>query len=328
MYKIPIAELKQKIIRSGKITPVALEGRLKDKINELSGLISEEGAAHIIANELGIELFNAAQEKLKIKEVYAGMRNISTVGKVIRKYEVREFAKGAGTGKVCSIVIGDETDTIRVVFWNDQVSLADQLREQDVLSIKNASVRENNNGREIHINEHTNVAANPIGETVTAVRTPASPRKKISELADGQENIEIMGTVVQIFDLHFFQICPNCNKRLHEIEGTLQCPEHKAVRPGLSYVLNVILDDGTGTVRTTFWKNQTNHLLNKNESEVSQYYQNLAAFENIKTDLLGEQLKVTGRAKHNEMFNRLEFSVQFVQKAVPEEELIRLESVA
>ena len=54
MIKIPLLEIKTKLITSGKITPIELEGRIKTKINELSGLISEEGAAYIIANALGV----------------------------------------------------------------------------------------------------------------------------------------------------------------------------------------------------------------------------------------------------------------------------------
>ena len=65
MFKIPLPELKGKIVLSKKISPSELDARIKEKINELSGLISEEGAAHIIANELGIELTKSAG-KLKI----------------------------------------------------------------------------------------------------------------------------------------------------------------------------------------------------------------------------------------------------------------------
>src|SRR3990167_7846927 len=101
MIKIPLSDLKEKIISSGKITPVELEGRIKTKINELSGLISEEGAAYIIANELGVIIL-PQEEKLKIREIYAGMKNITTSGKVLRKFEVREFNKDNKIGKVCS----------------------------------------------------------------------------------------------------------------------------------------------------------------------------------------------------------------------------------
>src|SRR3989339_2185984 len=111
MFKIPLAEIKEKIVSSGKLTLQDLDVKIKKKINDLSGLISEEGAAHIIANELGIELFSSNQEKLKIKSIYAGMRSIATLGKVMRKFEVREFAKEKTVGKVASLILGDETGT-------------------------------------------------------------------------------------------------------------------------------------------------------------------------------------------------------------------------
>ena len=69
MYKVPLAEIKQKILASGKVESEELEQKLKAKINELSGLISEEGAAHIIANELGVEIVSTSQKKLKVKEI-------------------------------------------------------------------------------------------------------------------------------------------------------------------------------------------------------------------------------------------------------------------
>ena len=45
----------------------------------------------------------------------------------------------------------------------------------------------------------------------------------------------------------------------------------------------------------------------------------------IKTNLLGEQFKLLGRVKRNEMFDRLEFNVQMVEKAKAEEEIKELE---
>ena len=135
MYKIPLKDIKEKIVASGKLDLENLESKIKEKINELSGLISEEGAAHIIANELNIELVDSNKNKLKIKEIYSGMKNVSTVGKVTRKFEIREFAKGDRTGKVASLIIGDDTGTIRIVFWNEQADLLNQIKEDDILLI-------------------------------------------------------------------------------------------------------------------------------------------------------------------------------------------------
>ena len=327
IHRIPFAEIREKILQSGKINSIELEGRMKEKINELSGLISEEGAAHIIANELGIELYSG-KEKLKIKELYSGMRNISTVGRITRKFEVREFAKGDKTGKVASLILGDETGTIRVVFWNDQADLFGALQEDETVLIKNAYVRENNGGKEIHVNEQTEIKVNPEGEIISSVRGNYDfERKNIAQLQDTMDKVEILGTIVQVFDPRFFRVCMECGKKVLDSEGRLSCAEHGEVKTALSCVLNLILDDGTGTIRGVFWRNQMQHLLNKSEVELNTYQENQSSFENVKTDLLGEQLKVRGRVKRNELFDRLEFNVQMVEKANPEEELARLEKM-
>ena len=326
MYKIPLPEIKEKLIQSGKINSKDLELKIKAKINDLSGLISEEGAAHIIANELGVELVSTNQSKLKIKEIYPGMRSVHTVGKVMRIFEMREFSKGDKHGKVASIIIGDDSGTIRVVFWNEQVDLLQKVKEGDILLIKEAYARDNQGNKEIHLGERGELKINPEGEQIAKVRqSSAYERKAIGDLQPGEEGVELMGTVVQVFDPRFFNVCPQCGKKANETEGGFLCAGHGVVVPSLSYVLNLILDDGTGTIRSVFWKNQTNYLLGKTEVEVSAFKEDPATFENVKTDLLGEQFRVMGRVNKNDLFDRLEFNVQLIERAKPEEEVKRLE---
>jgi replication factor A1 len=324
MYKIPLPELKEKIITSGKINAEDLENRIKEKINELSGLISEEGAAHIIANECGVDLTPPSAADLKIKEIYAGMKSVGTVGKVVQKFEMREFQKGAGTGKVCSLILGDETGTIRVVFWNEQVDQLSGVNEDDILKLSNTYVRDNRGSKEIHMGNEGEIEVNPDGVTIENVRRTADfERKKIGDLAGGEQNVEIMAAVVQVFDPHFFSLCPECNKKVMDNN----CVTHGVVEPVNSYVLNAVVDDGSGNIRCVFWKNQTSHLTGKEEEEMVSLKENPNLFEDTKTDLLGEQFKLMGRVQKNEMFNRLEFSVQTVEKANPSEELNKEEKV-
>jgi len=332
MYKVPLNEIKEKIVSSGKMSSEELDAKIKSKVSELSGLISEEGAAHIVANELNIELVSSEQKHLKIKEVYAGMRNISTVGKVVRKFDVNEFAKGDSTGKVCSIILGDETGTIRVVFWNEQVEQLTGVKDGDILALKEVYAKENknsnNNNKEIHLGDRGEVEINPKDIEISDVRQGTTyERRKIEELQDGDAGVEVLGTVVQIYDPRFFHICPECNKRANETEGKYQCVEHGEVTPALSYVLNLVVDDGTGNIRCVFWKNQINHLLDKTENDMGKFKEDLSPFEEVKTDLLGSLFKLLGRIKRNEMFDRLEFNVQIVEKAKAKEEINKLESV-
>ncbi|MBR9683402.1 hypothetical protein GOV03_02580 [Candidatus Woesearchaeota archaeon] len=326
MYKVPLNELKEKIRQGAHLTEEELDTKIKVKINDLSGLISEEGAAHIIANELSIVIV-AESGRLKIKDVYAGMKQVEVLGKVVSKTTVREFDKGEHKGKVGNFVMGDDSGTMRIVCWHDQTDIMADLKEGDVILIKSGYAKENNfQQKELHLNERSKVSVNPAGESVGEVRQGLShERKKIEALKEGMNGVELLGTVVQIFDPRFFNTCPECNKKAVETEGGFECAEHGKVEPAQSYVLNLVLDDGSGTIRTVFWKNQTNNLLGKTEEEMSKFKEDLGSFTDVKTELLGEQFKLVGRVSRNDMFERLEFSVQLVFPAEPEAEIKKLE---
>lgn len=325
MFKIPLNELKDKIRQGAHLTEEELTLRIKKKIDDLSGLISEEGAAHIIANELKVEILE--EGRLKVKNIYAGMRNVEVLGKVLNKFEIREFDKEGRKGKVGNFVIGDETGTIRIVCWHDQTEIMGNLKEGDIVLIKSGFARENNlNQKEIHLNERSKALINPEGERIGEVRQGLSyERKKVGELNEGMDGVELLGTVVQISDPRFFNVCPECYKRAVEKEGGFHCEEHGKVEPEQSYVLNLVLDDGSGTIRSVFWKNQTNNLLGKKEEDMLKFKDNLGLFGDVKTELLGEQFRLVGRVSRNDMFERLEFSVRMVFPAEVEEEIKKLE---
>jgi len=322
MFKVPLNELKEKIRQNSNLAAEDLDQKIKDKINELSGLISEEGAAHIIANELGIKMVE--EGRLKIKSVYAGMKQVEVLGKVTQKFPIREFDKNGRKGKVGAFTIGDDTGTIRIACWNEQADILNDLNENDIVLVNSGYAKENNfNQVELHLSERSNISINPEGESIGTVKqqTTTKERKKIATLKEGDLGVELMGTVVQVFDPRYFNVCPECSKRVDEREDGFHCQEHSKVEAASSYVLNLVIDDGTGTIRGVFWKNQTNNLLGKTEEEMVKFKNNLGLFEDIKTELLGEQFKILGRVNRNEMFDRLEFSAQIVEKAKPEDEL-------
>jgi replication factor A1 len=324
MYKVPINIIKEKLISTGKISEEELNTKIKSKVEELSGLISEEGAAHIIANELGIKIEEEKilQEEIKIKDVLPNMKNVSLVGKVVRKFNINEFSKGDHKGKVGSIVFGDETGTMRLVFWNDLTEKMESFNEDDILKVENVYIKENNNQKEAHLNSESELIVNPENVKIEGVKTTNGySRKKIEHLNENLGNVEVVGTVVQVFDPRFFYTCSQCGKKVMDNEGSYSCAEHGKVEPKISYVTNLVLDDGTGNIRGIFWKNQTNHLFSLKDEEVAEFKEDLSKFDSLKTDLLGEQLKLKGTIKKNDMFNRLEFNVQIVEKANPEEEL-------
>ncbi|MFA6889290.1 MAG: DUF2240 family protein [Candidatus Woesearchaeota archaeon] len=327
MIKIPYEVLIEKIKEKTKLSEQEIVKEIQERMNQLSGLISKEGAAHILANELGVKL-SAPEGRVLINAVYAGMKTGEVLGKITKKFDIRDFQSGERKGKVGSFVIADETGIIRVTCWHDQTKEMEPLKENDIVSIVNGNVRENRGALEIHLNEHTKLIQNPEGKTVGTIKQRQEAiRKSIKDVVENQDNLELLGTIVQVYDIKFFERCPVCRKRIKEQGAGFQCPEHGIIKPEYSYVMNVYLDDGSGNIRVVFFGTQIQQLLKKTDEDILIYRTAPEAFEKVKTDLLGEMIKVAGKSTKNEMFGKVEFVANIVITNInPEEEIIKLQS--
>lgn len=322
-----------KIEQKSGLSRQQLQERIDAKLAQLSGLISKEGAAHIVANELGVKLL---ENSGKIKDIYAGMRSVEFSAKVQTVYPLNTFARQDGTeGKVASAMVADETGVTRLVGWGEQADILSKLDLGTIIKVSGGMAKENNRGyTEIHVNEKSHVVVNPVGITLGEVKQlaprAAAVRKRINELQENDENVELLGTIVQVFDPKFFEICPTCNGRAREQEpgsGVFACEKHGAVKQEYAFVMNVFVDDGTENIRCVMFRQQAERLLNKTIADLLPLRQNPEQFEPIKTELLGQIVKLVGRAKKNTFFDRLEFNVQLVfPNPDPQEELARLQA--
>ena len=330
MINIPLPQIKERISQKTGLSEDDINQKIKAKLKQLPGLISEEGAAHIVANELGVKLFDIG-EKLQIKNILAGMRNVDVVGKVLQKYELREFNKENTSGKVANILIGDETGIVRVVLWNKQAELINQLKEGDVVKVRGGYVRENNGRKEVHLNDLSKLIINPPGVEVEV--KPYAPqtfmRKQIADIKEDDANVEILATIVQVFDINFFEVCPQCSKRVRLRDEGFACPTHGNVTPDFNYVLNLYLDDGSDNIRVVFWRQQIEELFSMDKPQIMAFKDDPSKFEPLKTELLGNIIKVSGRANKNQNFDRIELVANKVDKSPdPDEEIKKLKEEA
>jgi len=207
MINIPYEQVVEKIKENG-LSEEEINSKVKAKMDQLSGLISKEGAAHIIANELGIKLVEKTSGRLKVKNILTGMRNVELVGKVQQVYEVREFQTETRSGKVGSMMIGDDTGIIRVVLWGSQADKLKDITVGDVIKVESGYVKDNNNRKEVHLGDRGTLSINPEGESVGEIKIPEPNRKSIVDLKEGDIDTEVMGTIVQVYDIRFFELCP------------------------------------------------------------------------------------------------------------------------
>lgn len=322
MIKIPYEELVEKIKQQSNLPETEIHLKIQDKLKQLSGLVSKEGAAHIIAQELGIKLI---QNDGKIKNLYPGMKSISITGRAQTIYPPKTFQRQDGsTGSVGRFKLADETGSIMIVCWNDQTSMIEKVAPGIIVKVTNASARENRGYLEAHLNEQSKIILNPPGENIPEIQTQQSTtRKNIKELKETDGSTELLGTIVQVFNPTYYETCLQCNKRIRpDPQGQYTCDTHGPTQPDYGIVLNIYLDDGTDTIRCVFFRETAQTLLNKTKQELIALKEHPEQFEPLKTDLLGTITKVTGRPRMNTVMNRLEFTVNNVNtNPNPEEEL-------
>ena len=87
MLKFSYDEIVRRIEEKTGLPKEEIEEKVSKKVTQLSDLVSKEGAAHIVANQLGIKLFeNLGERRVKIKEIAKGSSFVNILGRVIAIY--------------------------------------------------------------------------------------------------------------------------------------------------------------------------------------------------------------------------------------------------
>ncbi len=324
MMSLSYNEIVKKISDEKGLSEEQITTKIKEKLSKFSDLISKEGAAHILANELGVKIFEDARKRtIQIGKLLAGMRNISVVGKVVKMYEVRSY-KTKREGKVASLMLGDSTGTIRVVLWDvNHISEIENgnLKEGTIMKIDNVYMKDNNGFNEIHVGSASKLTLNPEGETVDVINKQMNVQssfKHIKDLQENDNNVMIRGTVVQAFEPRFYQTCSVCNKKANAKDDGYYCDEHGKVQETWVPIMNVFLDDGTDNIRVVAFRDQASQILKMSMDEILGMRSNPEKFEASKNNILGSQFSVSGRVSKNEMFGRIEFVARNVEVLNPE----------
>src|SRR3989339_88242 len=147
-------KIVKKVAISSGLDVSEIEKRVEAKRSKLAGLISLEGAAQVVAAELGISFEN---ERSKINDLLPGMRKVNVVGQILNLSPVRTFTTKKGdSGKVANIVLADDTSNIKVVLWDtNHISLIEngEMNIGSIVEIMNGTMRDN----EIHLGSFSEI---------------------------------------------------------------------------------------------------------------------------------------------------------------------------
>ena len=326
MLKFSYEEIVHKIIDEKGISEQDIEAKVKEKLEKLSGLLSRDGAIHIVANEFGVSVFDT-NALVTIKKLQMGMNLVHLYCKVVRLGEIKSFTKNEKTSKVCNLFVGDQTSFCRVVLWDaNLINLVENksIQEGSILFIKNGYVKENNGYNEIHLGNKGVIEINPQGVSIELAEKKEGGSlilKKIKDFGANESGVSCFGTLVQLFDLRSYNACSQCGKKVDQLGETFTCKEHGKVSVQVAPILNFYFDDGTGVIRTTAFKESVKFILEQDDAGIKQLLDTPVLYEEHKSKILGKQILLTGRVVTNEQFNRKEFSVFRVQELTPQEVL-------
>jgi len=299
---------------------------IEEKQDELSGLVSEEGAMHIVARELGVSLLKEKKWELKIANLVSGLRAVDIVGKIIGISEIREFERNGKKGQVLNVMLGDETGTVRMSMWNDEVDIIQKLglKEGDCMKLTNGYVKIDNRDNtelrkgkgllekvDMQIEVPKSQAVDSFGAGAMSVPAVAK-RQPIAGLKEGSF-AEVRSSLVQLFRRNpFYNLCPTCEGRLTQKEEggvtVWHCEEHGKVEPKKQLVLSGVIDDGTDNIRVVFFRDAGEKVFGKKTEELTKIAKEaddpFAIYDQFEN--LGKEFIISGRVKKNTFTDNIE----------------------
>jgi len=259
----------------------------------------------------------STQETLKISDIGPNLRGFNVAARVIRVYPPREYSNGM----MASLIVGDESGTIRAVLWDDKSKIAEELKVNDSVTLSNAYSKANmTDEAEIHIGKYGNVSVREDLSVPDAseIERSQAVEKKIADLDLNDRGVKVTAKVVEVDEDKpiFYMACPGCGKRVQNLGGTWLCDACGDVDPDTNLLASVILEDESGSVRAVAFRENAEKVLGMDVGSVmnliGETQDESAPLKKAKESVPGKQFSFVGRMKYNEFSDQLELIVDDV----------------
>jgi replication factor A1 len=245
-----------------------------------------------------------------LKDIKSEKEEVGVIGRIINLYDINEFQRANGTtGMVRSVEIADDTGAVRASFWDEKAELG--LNRGDAIWIKNARPRFRNDAVELSVGRAT-IVIKPKAEDADALPTLESleesiyKTKKIEDLEEEDKNIKVNGQIMEAYgDRILYEMCPNCNKRVEYVDDAFVCDfcGEEIQKPNYLMIIPCVIEDNTGTVRTTFFRKQAEELIGMTTDEANEVIMKTADEGSLAgkvEDLIGSEITVIADASFDE----------------------------
>ncbi|MCR4335900.1 MAG: OB-fold nucleic acid binding domain-containing protein, partial [archaeon] len=215
---------------------------IDQKKEKFSGLLTDSGAAFMIAKELGVSLNSEPTEAIKISSLKEGMNNIDVIARLKQAYAPKSFDKNGRQGKLQSLILLDDTGEIRATLWNKDVDKFSEMGIQKgtALKISNCAVTSYNNILQLNLNYNSSFAKDE------NVKLPEI-EKNIMSITDLDSNMNDVNVKI-------------------EIKRVFPAKEFETEK-GKGKVMNFIIGEGVNELRATAWNELCDEVENYSEGD-------------------------------------------------------------
>jgi replication factor A1 len=172
---------------------------IEEKKKEGRGLLSDEGAARLVAEELLIQTRGTDLGRLQVKDLVSGLNDVTISGRVLLTWPPQQFQRRDGTpGRVIRLVLADKSDRVRCAIWDrhvDVLSRAGDLQAR-ILRIGHAYTRQGLSGEtEVHAGDRSSIQIDPEDMPKADLPEFGDLFTPLGKLAAGANQVNAVGIV-------------------------------------------------------------------------------------------------------------------------------------
>lgn len=157
--------IKKILIQRKDLTKEKILELIEKKKKDAEGLLSDEGAARLVAQELLVKTEEKKLEEISIGNLCDGLNDVTLIGRVITVWPIQEFQRMDGTlGKIMRILLADKSGKVQCIVWNDKAEKLSRIEELagKILKIAHGYTRRGLfNEVEVHCGEKSELILSP-----------------------------------------------------------------------------------------------------------------------------------------------------------------------
>ncbi|MHA2364712.1 MAG: hypothetical protein ACXAC7_12210 [Candidatus Hodarchaeales archaeon] len=271
---------------------------------------------------------------IPINEISDSWKMVSLFGEITEVSENKTFQRNDGSeGQLRSLKLLDNSGEIRIVAWDNDVKLLDDIHRGQLIGLEGLSVKKGTNEEiNVYLNSYTKIMLNlnekiiPEWANNIEIRTPQYQNKykdysrillnnltnnwqeELVIQIEGDEKgknwprIEFRAIIINIDDRRiYYDGCPHCGRKVElitEKEGT--CSVHDQIKPIPKLLLRVTFDDGTKLLIGSILGSVAEKITGMKPYHVQQFleshnFDHLELLNELKKRIIGHEYIILGR---------------------------------